>query len=318
MKLLRFSPIFVLLLTAGIALAKSPDGLTPGEETICDSLKSATNGLYGLCVAYCEAKDFDFLNSPEPTNSQINILKAYNKLKTDADPDMPCIQTTDCPCFTYQQALAAFQPKLLNGCGDYSQFYLDQVWIERLLEVIGYDEPDDSGSPAVGSSYFASVMKTGEPNHVLSCNFANVGDSFSSWNGDFFSEIDRDKFDACIEILEAAKAETSSVCEVQYDCKQRVFITGPTEIDGLSVVDVWGSLINEPNDYCVNDDAFAYVEWYWGDGTVDTFTQNLDGYVYPFPSSHTYTEAGTFLIAIWAFNEYDVAIGMAGYTITVN
>lgn len=36
--------------------AKTPDGQTPAEETVCDELSGA---LYGLCVAYCEAMDCD-------------------------------------------------------------------------------------------------------------------------------------------------------------------------------------------------------------------------------------------------------------------
>ena len=34
--------------------AKTPDGMTPSEETVCDGLPG---GLWGLCVSYCEARD---------------------------------------------------------------------------------------------------------------------------------------------------------------------------------------------------------------------------------------------------------------------
>lgn len=38
------------------ALAKTPDGRTPAEETVCDGEVGAA---YGLCNAYCEAMDCD-------------------------------------------------------------------------------------------------------------------------------------------------------------------------------------------------------------------------------------------------------------------
>ena len=41
------------------SLAKTPDGSTPATETICDQYKDDIPGLYGLCVAYCEAQDLD-------------------------------------------------------------------------------------------------------------------------------------------------------------------------------------------------------------------------------------------------------------------
>ena len=51
---------FGILLTASPVLAKTPDGNTPAQETVCDPLHEAgiTKGLYGLCVAFCEAGDY--------------------------------------------------------------------------------------------------------------------------------------------------------------------------------------------------------------------------------------------------------------------
>ena len=47
-------------------MAQTPDGETPAEETVCDPLKAdgITKGLYGLCVAFCEAQDYSALNNP--------------------------------------------------------------------------------------------------------------------------------------------------------------------------------------------------------------------------------------------------------------
>ena len=49
-----------LLLIAAPGFASTPDGMTPAEESVCDELHEATPGLFGLCVAYCEAQDCDF------------------------------------------------------------------------------------------------------------------------------------------------------------------------------------------------------------------------------------------------------------------
>lgn len=81
----------------------TPDGMPPANEGVCDGLKGATPGLYGLCVAYCEAQDLDGLDLNDPTTHNKNIpndriLRNYNKKKKVGDPDMPCIKPV-CPCW---------------------------------------------------------------------------------------------------------------------------------------------------------------------------------------------------------------------------
>ena len=94
------------LVVAAPAIAETPDGTTPANEGVCDGLKTnATPGLYGLCVAYCEAQDLDTFEK-EPTSTK--ILENYNKKKQAGDPDMPCIKVP-CPCWTDAE-LAAFTP----------------------------------------------------------------------------------------------------------------------------------------------------------------------------------------------------------------
>jgi len=41
------------------AMDQTPDGETPANEGVCDALQAdgTTKGLYGLCVAFCEAQD---------------------------------------------------------------------------------------------------------------------------------------------------------------------------------------------------------------------------------------------------------------------
>ena len=51
-------PIFMAFIgmVTVAALAKTPDGITPAEEEVCEGLSGRA---YGLCNAYCEAKDCD-------------------------------------------------------------------------------------------------------------------------------------------------------------------------------------------------------------------------------------------------------------------
>ncbi len=94
------------------AEAQTPDGQTPAEETVCSPLKAdgISKGLYGLCVAFCEAHDFADASTPITEADLDNlatdapsgrILANYNKKKQEQDPAMPCIVVEPpCPCFT--------------------------------------------------------------------------------------------------------------------------------------------------------------------------------------------------------------------------
>ena len=99
------------LLVTGPSAAVTPDGITPNDEVVCDGLKGATPGLYGLCVAYCEATD-----SPEDLTTEAKIaslpkpsaklLAKYNSKRQDGDPQMPCATyyyDTACPAWSLEQ-----------------------------------------------------------------------------------------------------------------------------------------------------------------------------------------------------------------------
>lgn len=105
-----------MFMTAPPVLAQTPDGDTPAQETVCDALQEdgITKGLYGLCVAFCEAGDYadeadtitpEELATLETSSPSGRILANYNKKKDKAnnpnDPDMPCILVEEpCPCWT--------------------------------------------------------------------------------------------------------------------------------------------------------------------------------------------------------------------------
>lgn len=95
------------------ALAQTPDGETPANEGVCDELVGKTPGLYGLCVAFCEAQDADatfdpatgvvtFSDDSRPSNPK--LLDVYNRKMNDGDPTMPCVNVVEdeyvCPCWT--------------------------------------------------------------------------------------------------------------------------------------------------------------------------------------------------------------------------
>jgi len=105
--------IALVMLVAAAAYAKTPDGETPANEGVCDDLIGAPPGLYGLCIAFCEAQDCepdDSLADPfENCNtSSERILENYNRKKQDWDPEMPCIQEP-CPCWTIEELEALGQ-----------------------------------------------------------------------------------------------------------------------------------------------------------------------------------------------------------------
>jgi len=104
--------IAVAFLIAPVSFAQTPDGQTPAEETVCDPLREdgITKGLYGLCVAFCEAQDYADFSDPM-TETELDALAAaapsgkilanYNKRKQDTDPAMPCILVEEpCPCWS--------------------------------------------------------------------------------------------------------------------------------------------------------------------------------------------------------------------------
>ncbi len=90
------------------AAAQARDGMTPAKNTMCDPLADATPGLYGLCVAMCEAQACEATLDPDTGEvtfdescnpSAERILANYNKKASPSDPQMPCV-TIACPCWS--------------------------------------------------------------------------------------------------------------------------------------------------------------------------------------------------------------------------
>jgi hypothetical protein len=120
-----FSAVGFVLLTGlvGISssvMASTPDGETPANEGVCDILIGKTPGLYGLCVAYCEAQDLDTFEK-EPPNTK--ILENYNKKRAragDTDPltEMPCLQkpASMCPCWSDEEIASFRADGMIAAC----------------------------------------------------------------------------------------------------------------------------------------------------------------------------------------------------------
>lgn len=109
--LLSAAAITLGALVGSPALAQTPDGETPAVETICDPLQptqGGTPGLFGLCVAYCEAQDCNPTEACQAENMGdawgahacgcSDILDNYNNKRQPGDPSMPCIMEV-CPCY---------------------------------------------------------------------------------------------------------------------------------------------------------------------------------------------------------------------------
>lgn len=103
----------IFAFSSSVAVAgQTPDGKTPANEDVCDPVRAAgvTKGLYGLCVAFCEAQDCEATidGIGEVTfdtacqSSSVRIYEKYAERKAPEDPALPCINVAanECPCWT--------------------------------------------------------------------------------------------------------------------------------------------------------------------------------------------------------------------------
>ncbi len=119
---------------APVTQAETPDGETPAEETVCDSL--AGGEAWGLCNAYCEAMDCD--GTPKASDQACErVLK--NFLAHDPGP-IPCglppcvcwdeadLDELVAACATRGEQLACFPQAMtcenVDGVGSYGAFII--------------------------------------------------------------------------------------------------------------------------------------------------------------------------------------------------
>jgi hypothetical protein len=84
------------ILLSGTLYAKTPDGVTPADEAICDLESGAA---YGLCNAYCEAMDCD---GDQTHASATACQRVQDRFTQKTGRDLPClVPPAVCPCYTY-------------------------------------------------------------------------------------------------------------------------------------------------------------------------------------------------------------------------
>ena len=133
---------------SGSVIASTPDGETPANEGVCDMLfnNGVTKGLYGLCVAYCEAQDLDEFGDEDPPNNK--ILENYNRKKQNSDPDMPCVRAP-CPCWSPAE-LYAITSNVIGG-----------IQLCEVNEAAGFAEIDTIIQGVNGTQQRAQVSRFG-------------------------------------------------------------------------------------------------------------------------------------------------------------
>lgn len=117
-RMLRTGVPVGLCLFACIGLASAQ-----ANHGACQGLETAAPGLYGLCIAVCEAHgcEPDF-NQLDPfagcSPSDPTLVDRYEALRGSADPPLPCVvEEGGCPCFTQEMVDAIPTP--------YSQCIID-------------------------------------------------------------------------------------------------------------------------------------------------------------------------------------------------
>jgi len=74
-------------------MSRTPDGATPAEEDVCDSL---TGAAYGLCVSYCEAMDCGDANQHSDDEACLRVKANYQRIE-GTNKAFPC----ECGCNYY-------------------------------------------------------------------------------------------------------------------------------------------------------------------------------------------------------------------------
>jgi len=195
------------------ASAQTPDGQTPAEETVCDVLIGATPGLYGLCVAYCEAHDADFLwPGGDPAELDVPnrmILQNYNDKKADFDPPMPCVQEAEgesCACWTADQLSTVFAPGMNIDINFSHACFNDPN--QTTLAVLENFENGRNQSPGI-------QLSTAIPSFEEFCQVKNTG--YPGGPPTSILHITVEEFESCRSLL-AAHANANRVDGIVWDC----------------------------------------------------------------------------------------------------
>jgi hypothetical protein len=116
-----------LVFSATVEAREKPTDVKSVGESVCASLREATPGLYGLCLAFhhgmaCQPE----MGASDPFANCVpgseRVLEQYRKKMRNGDPDMPGIQAP-CPCWTKVELLQLSRPT----DGDVSRCEIDKM-----------------------------------------------------------------------------------------------------------------------------------------------------------------------------------------------
>jgi hypothetical protein len=201
-----------LVMTAD-AQAKKPGGPPPAEESVCDPLKGKTPGLFGLCVAFCEAHECQPDFSAEDPFAEcrpgsLQVLENYREKMRPGDPDMPCLQGS-CPCWNPEQ-LAALRFPLPDD-----EIFCNQDAHVGSSEISFYDQFNFYGSVDSLDYYLKlEALRHGENATCLLYDGCWADDDSCGTNV-FYFEITADEHATCVDLLKGAASARGIPC---FDC----------------------------------------------------------------------------------------------------
>lgn len=126
--------VVILFIGTGSVSAKTPDGQTPSQETVCDM---ETGAAFGLCNAYCEAMD---CTDPNQRASDQGCQSVRENFERKTGRPLPC--TLTCPCPGVLQLFA----DIVSGAVVVTQCVVDDGSI--FLETMDGDAYVEDGPPA--------------------------------------------------------------------------------------------------------------------------------------------------------------------------
>ena len=126
--------VAILFIGTSSVSAKTPDGQTPSQETVCDM---ETGAAYGLCNAYCEAMD---CTDPNQRASDRGCESVRENFERKTGRPLPC--TLTCPCPEVLQLFA----DIVSGAVEVTQCRVDEN--NLFLQTMDGDGFVEDGPPA--------------------------------------------------------------------------------------------------------------------------------------------------------------------------
>jgi len=153
-KLLFTLSLALLVSWTGAASAKTPDGLPPSVETVCDN---ETGAAFGLCNAYCEAMDCDSPNHHASDNGCEHVKANFERI---TGRPLPC--EVVCPC-------VALFAQIVNGEAEVQTCTADETSLNVMVEGGGFALVTSFTLPAVCIASGEPLMIVITPAEEIAC-----------------------------------------------------------------------------------------------------------------------------------------------------